>query len=122
MPQTINELASNIVVILIKQVPLFPVNVGDRILSSPWVNEVSYPKEEWLINQNRLEVEEMYKTIRNKNVFFVDTFEIFCSEIKKDYCVGAYKDQVYIYDDNHPSGRIKINNLKIELILNNLNY
>ena len=123
VPQTINELASNNVVILIKQVPLFPVNVGDRILSSPWVNEVSYPKEEWLINQNRLEVEEMYKTIRNKNVFFVDTFEIFCSEIKKDYCVGAYKDQVYIYDDNHPSAKgSKLIISKIELILNNLNY
>ena len=67
----------------------------------------------------------MYKTIRNKKCFFfVDTFEIFCSEIKKDYCVGAYKDQVYIYDDNHPSAegsKLTISE-KIELILNNLNY
>ena len=55
--------------------------------------------------------------------FFVDTFEIFCSEIKKDYCVGAYKDQVYIYDDNHPSAEgSKLIISKIELILNNLNY
>ena len=55
-------------------------------------------------------------------MFFVDTFEIFCSEIK-DYCVGAYKDQVYIYDDNHPSAEgSKLIISKIELILNNLNY
>ena len=126
VPLTIQQLAKKNKVIVINQIPLFPVNVMNKILSNQLlgiVNEISYPREEWLSNKKRIQVEEMYKSIDSKNIFLIDTFEIFCNEIKLNYCVGATQDRIYIYDDNHPSTEgSKLIISKIELILNNLNF
>jgi peptidoglycan/LPS O-acetylase OafA/YrhL len=126
VPLTIQELAKDNKVIVIKQIPLFPVNVMNKILSNQLlgiVNEISYPREVWLSNERRIQVEEMYKSINSDNIFFIDTFDIFCNEIKVNYCVGSTQDQIYIYDDNHPSVEgSKLIISKIELILNNLNF
>ena len=96
VPLTIQDLAINNKVIVIKQIPLFPVNVVNKILSTRMLDEISYPREEWFFNESRLQVEEMYKSINNKNVFFIDTFEIFCNEIKLNSCVGAIQEK-FIY-------------------------
>ena len=122
IPLTLQKLAINNKVILVKQLPLFPVYVPNKILSSSKLQEISYPREEWLFNESRLQVEEMYNSINSENIFFVDTFEIFCNEIKLNYCVGAYQDEIYFYDDNHPT--VEGNKLiisKVELILDKLN-
>jgi peptidoglycan/LPS O-acetylase OafA/YrhL len=121
VPLTIQNLAINNKVIVIKQIPLFPVNVVNKILSTRMLDEISYPREEWFFNESRLQIEEMYKSINNENVFFVDTFEIFCNEIKLNSCVGAFQEKIYIYDNNHPSVEgIMLILPKVELILNNL--
>jgi len=122
VPLTIQDLAINNKVIVIKQIPLFPVNVVNTILSNRnKLDEISYPREEWFFNENRLQVEEMYKSINNENVVFIDTFEIFCNEIKLNSCVGAIQEKIYIHDDNHPSVEgIMLILPKVELILNNL--
>ena len=74
------------------------------------------------LTPKRIQVEEMYKSIDSKNIFIIDTFEIFCNEIKLNYCVGATQDRIYIYDDNHPSVEgSKLIISKIEFILNTLN-
>jgi lysophospholipase L1-like esterase len=120
VPLTIQELAKNNKVIIIKQIPFFPVNVSNTILNNQMLDEISFPREEWLLNESRLQVEELYNSINNENVLFIDTFEIFCNEIKLNYCVGAFQEKIYIYDDNHPS--VEGNKLiisKIELILDN---
>jgi lysophospholipase L1-like esterase len=122
VPLTIQELAKKNKVIVIKQIPLFPVNVANTILYNPMLDEISFPREEWLLYESRLQVEELYNSINNENVVFVDTFEIFCNEIKLNYCVGAFQEKVYIYDDNHPSVEgSKLIISKIEFILNTLN-
>ena len=122
VPLTIQDLAINNKVIVIKQIPMFPVNVVNKILSNRnKLDEISYPREEWFFNENRLQVEEMYKSINNENVVFIDTFEIFCNEIKLNSCVGAIQEKIYIYDNNHPSVEgIMLILPKVELILNNL--
>jgi peptidoglycan/LPS O-acetylase OafA/YrhL len=122
VPLTIQELSIKNKVIVIKQIPLFPVNVANTILNNRMLNEIIFPREEWLLYENRLQVEELYNSINNENVIFIDTFEIFCNEIKLNYCVGAFQEKVYIYDDNHPSVEgSKLIISKIELILKTLN-
>ena len=48
----------------------------------------------------------MYKSLSNhENIFVIDTFQIFCEDIQKGYCVGAENNSIFIYDDNHPSDK-----------------
>ena len=103
LPLTLNELAKKNYVIVVKQVPPFPVNVGNRILNNTELREIKYSKDEWEFNERMIKLEEIYNGIKNKNIFFVDTFNIFCNEIESGYCVGADSKNIYIYDDNHPS-------------------
>ena len=115
VPLTIKELSKNNYVIVVKQVPPFPVNVGNRIIKNSELSEVKYLNNEWGRNKNKIKLDNMYKSIENENVFFVDTYTIFCNEIEKNYCVGADSNNIYIYDDNHPSdvgGELIINKIK----------
>ena len=122
VPLTIKELSKNNYVIVVKQVPPFPVNVGNRIIKNSELSEVKYLNNEWGENKNKIKLDNMYKSIENENVFFIDTFTIFCNEIEKNYCVGSDSNNIYIYDDNHPSdvgGELIIN--KIKYIIDFLN-
>lgn len=101
VPITINRLAERNKLIIVKQLPLFPVNVGNRIIISKGKTEVKYPTIEWQNNSNRIKVEEMYESLESENIFFIETFEIFCNNIQKNYCVGADLNNIYFYDDNH---------------------
>ena len=87
-----------------------------------YISEVKYLNNEWGENKNKIKLDNMYKSIENENVFFVDTYTIFCTEIEKNYCVGSDSNNIYIYDDNHPSdvgGKLIIN--KIKYIIDFLN-
>ena len=104
VPLTLNELAKKNYVLVITQVPPFPVNVSNRILNNTELNEVKYPSYEWNQNDKKLQLDSMYKSLSNhKNIFVIDTFQIFCEDIQKGYCVGAEENIIFIYDDNHPS-------------------
>ena len=76
VPLTIKELSKNNYVIVVKQVPPFPVNVGNRIIKNSELSEVKYLNNEWGGNKNKIKLDNMYKSIENENVFFVDTYTI----------------------------------------------
>ncbi len=106
VPLTINELAKKNYVLIITQIPPFPVNVSNRILNNVELNEVKYPSFEWNQNEKKLQLYSMYKSLSNhENIFVIDTFQIFCEDIQKGYCVGAENNSIFIYDDNHPSDK-----------------
>jgi peptidoglycan/LPS O-acetylase OafA/YrhL len=105
VPYTLNKLAEKNIVIVVKQIPPFPVNVVNRILNNPQLTAVKYPSVEWESNEKRLTLEDMYSKVNIKNIFMIDTFNIFCSEIENGFCVGADKTNIYIHDDNHPSDK-----------------
>ena len=122
VPLTIKELSKNNYVIIVNQIPPFPTNVGNRIIKNEDLHEVKYLSKEWGENENKIEIDQMYQSLENDRVFLVDTFKIFCDEIQKGYCVGSDLNNIYIYDDNHPSdvgGQLIIE--KIEFIIQNLN-
>ena len=52
---------------------------------------------------NKIFTDKIYKTITNENTYKISSEKIFCDSIVKDECVGAFKDQVFYYDDNHIS-------------------
>jgi len=105
IPKTITELAKKNIVIVIEQIPEFPVYISDRILNSgnKEVQEIKFPNYEWSEMNSVIETKNMYSGIDSSNVFFVDSFEIFCNSIEKDYCVGAKTPDLFIFDDNHPT-------------------
>jgi lysophospholipase L1-like esterase len=105
IPKTITELAEKNIVIVIEQIPEFPVYISDRILNSgnKEVQEIKFPNYEWSEMNSVIETKNMYSGIDSSNVFFVDSFEIFCNSIDKDYCVGAKTPDLFIFDDNHPT-------------------
>lgn len=123
VPITIKDLSKNNYVIVVKQIPPFPTNVGNRIIKNDNLIEVKYSSNEWGENDNKIKLDDMYQKLENDRVFFVDTFDIFCEEIQQGYCVGSDLNNIYIYDDNHPSdvgGKLIINKIKnILKILNN---
>jgi hypothetical protein len=101
---------------------LFPVNVSNRILSNTDLYEVKYFSNEWSEKANKITLDRMYQSLKSEKIYFVDTYNIFCEQIQKGYCVGADRNNIYIYDDNHPSdvgGKLIIQEIKE--IINKLN-
>jgi peptidoglycan/LPS O-acetylase OafA/YrhL len=122
VPISIKELSRDNYVIVIMQIPPFPVNVGNRILSNTDLYEVKYFSNEWSEKANKITLDRMYQSLKSEKIYFVDTYNIFCEQIQKGYCVGADRNNIYIYDDNHPSdvgGKLIIQEIKE--IINKLN-
>jgi peptidoglycan/LPS O-acetylase OafA/YrhL len=105
IPKTITELAQKNIVIVIEQIPEFPVYISDRILNSgnKEVQEIKFPNYEWSEMISVIQTKNMYSGIDSSSVFFIDSFEIFCNSIEIGYCVGAKTPDLFIFDDNHPT-------------------
>ena len=64
-------------VLVITQIPPFPVNVSNRILNNTELNEVKYPSYEWNQNEKKLQLDSMYRSLNSNKKIFVVFLRIF---------------------------------------------
>lgn len=105
IPRTIDLLVEkNNSVILIEQIPKFPFSVITQYYDGVnWGDTISFKYDDWIYDERKIFTDKIYKTITNENTYKISSEKIFCDSIVKDECVGAFKDQVFYYDDNHIS-------------------
>lgn len=102
IPNTIEYLAKNNFVIVVKQIPVFEIDIPDYILNNnnnP--NGLSFNQINWYSDNTFKEIEKMYDKINNPNVFFIESSQLFCNSFVKDSCIGALKDKLYFFDTHH---------------------
>ena len=60
---------------------------------------IGYNLDEWNPFRNKI-----IKFFEDKNLtLFIDPTDVFCNEIIENYCVNAFKDKIYFYDNVHLS-------------------
>jgi peptidoglycan/LPS O-acetylase OafA/YrhL len=101
---TFEILSENNYLIIVKPTPSFPVKTIEYLFANPRTENIMYPNEEWLSLPSTIKIENALNQLKNnKNIFFIETFDIFCENIINNYCVSFDGENIFFTDSYHPS-------------------
>jgi peptidoglycan/LPS O-acetylase OafA/YrhL len=88
-------------IIIVSSIPVQNIKVVDKYLDQEinYGDEVYIERQEW--ESRSFKSNNYFKNIENSNIAIIDSTETFCNEIVVDKCIGAFKDRILYYDDNH---------------------
>ena len=88
-------------IIIVSSIPVQNIKVVAKYLDQ----EINYGDEVYIERQawesRSFKSNNYFKNIENSNIAIIDSTETFCNEIVVDKCIGAFKDRILYYDDNH---------------------
>ena len=96
-------LKNNNRIILVYPIPTQGWNVPNLFFYEKfnWGETVSYPDIYW--KERVMESNKVLDLISDENIIRVYPDKIFCDNLVKDACVGAYEGKIYYSDDDHLS-------------------
>lgn len=103
IPFTFEKLLSNDnKIIVIEQIPNFPFNVVDKLISNNLKDNFIGIDYSYWIDQKEINPQlNIYKNIKSQNIYFINPEDYLCNSIVKNYCVGAIENQLFFRDENH---------------------
>ena len=94
-------LEKNNKIIIVSSIPVQNIKIVDKYLDQEinFGDEVYIERQEW--ESTSFKSNNYFKNIENSDITIIDSTETFCNEIVVDKCIGAFKDRILYYDDNH---------------------